>query len=76
VIRIIVRCQRDKDHAKVLTLHRTAKMEWAETLIALLEGTSPMYFYPPGEKASIGQCAACGGKLKCEVSEGEGKNVI
>jgi hypothetical protein len=69
-IRIIVRCANDPGkHAKVIRVAEQFGMEWAEVFAELLDGTSPMYIYAPGELSPIGKCATCGGKLSSEVKE-------
>jgi hypothetical protein len=72
MIQITVRCQdHPQKHAKILRLNPGAGMGTAETLAALLDGTSSLYFFPPGEQSPIGRCCVCGGKVKSEVGEVE-----
>ena len=68
-IRIMVRCAKDKDHAKVLRIDSALGLGYAETLAGLLDGSSPLYIYPPGEGSPIGKCAVCGAKLNCTVAQ-------
>jgi hypothetical protein len=68
-IRIVIRCQKDDDHAKVLRFDPHLGFEWVWTLAGLLDGTSPFYIYPPGEGSPIGKCAICGAPYTCTVLE-------
>jgi hypothetical protein len=68
-IRIIMRCQDDENHAKVLRLDAKLGMEYAQTLAGLLDGSSPLYIFPPQDLSPIGKCAICGGKLKYTIEE-------
>lgn len=69
IIQLVLRCQKDKDHAKVFRLDAGLGMGYAETLAALLDGSSAYYIYPPGDLSPIGVCSVCRGKLQCEISE-------
>jgi hypothetical protein len=39
--------------------------QWA----GLMDGTSPMYVYPPDKKSVIGKCGVCGKPFKATVTE-------
>ena len=69
IIQIILRCKKDRDHAKIFRLDANVGMGLAETLAALLDGSSHLYIYPPGDQSPIGLCAVCGGGLTSEISE-------
>lgn len=43
--------------------------EFAEMQCGLLDGTSPMYLFPPGPESSIGKCGICGAKITAKVVE-------
>jgi hypothetical protein len=64
-----VRCAKDENHAKVLRIDPALGLGYAETLAGLLDGSSPLYIYPPGEGSPIGKCAVCGAKLNCTVAQ-------
>lgn len=66
---ITIRCQaQPQKHAKVIRFQDTDK-NYVDTLAALLDGTSHLYIYKPGEFSPIGKCATCGGALRSEVKE-------
>lgn len=75
-IRLIVRCTKDKDHAKVLRLGAGFGMARAQELAALLDGTSPLYIYAPEVGSVMGNCHVCRAKVTCEVKEVEANNVL
>ena len=73
-IRIIPRCSVDPNHAKILRLKVDKKgdrvnLAFAKILAHLIDGTSPMYIYPPQDGSPMGFCCKCGGKLTCSVEE-------
>lgn len=70
-IRITVRCSRNSNHAKILCLKGRAGWALAKTLAELLDGTSPLYIYKPGDLSPIGRCAVCHAPTSSEVSEVE-----
>jgi len=43
--------------------------QFAEGFAGLIDGTSPMYVYPPDEKSSIGKCGICRSKVKATLVE-------
>lgn len=45
--------------------------QYVEQFAGLLDGTSPLYVYPPGTSSDIGKCGMCGGRFTAEVTEGE-----
>jgi hypothetical protein len=69
-IRIVVRCEKDPDHAKVLEM-RGRGLEYARDLAGLLDGTSDMYIYKPGPDSPIGKCGLCGAKVYASVQTWE-----
>ncbi len=46
--------------------------EWVESWAGLMDGTSPMYVYPPTDFSPIGKCGICSRRLKTTVTEVEG----
>lgn len=66
---IIVRCQSDRDHAKVLRIDGALQESYIETLAGLLDGSSHYFLNPPGDRSPIGKCATCGGTLRSEISQ-------
>lgn len=68
-IRIIVKCQDNEQHAKTLRLDAALGLEYALTLAQLLDGSSPLYIFPPRDLSPIGKCAICGGKLACTLEK-------
>lgn len=69
VFQIILRCRRDSDHAKVIRIDQALGMAYVDTLAQLLDGSSHLYIHPPGDRAPIGRCSACGAQLKSEISQ-------
>ena len=59
----------DNGHSQVMQVAGNLGREYAERLAGLLDGTSDLYRYPPGEESVIGKCGICGAKITCEVSE-------
>lgn len=40
---------------------------YAATLAGLLDGSSPLYVYPPGQESKIAKCGICGTAIKCTL---------
>lgn len=41
--------------------------KFVEGVAGLLDGSSPMYQFPPGDDSVIGKCSKCGAKIHCTV---------
>jgi len=73
-VQITVRCEKDKDHAKILRWGcvidgMRKELAKAKEIAAVLDGSSAKYMRPPGDLSPIGICAICRGKLTCEVKQ-------
>lgn len=69
-LRIVVRCSKEPfKHGKMLQFKPEATRELAETVAKILDGSSEMYIYPPGELSPIGRCGVCGAAVEAEVEE-------
>ena len=69
-IRIIVRCARNENHAKVLRLNaKVIGFETAAFIAAILDGTSAAYITAPGPNSPVGKCCTCGGELETTIEE-------
>lgn len=64
--RIEFRCE--KGHKQVMTYSGVTR-EYADGHAKLIDGTSPMYVYPPGNDSSIGKCATCGSQITSTPAE-------
>ncbi len=56
-------------HTQQLKLSQDLGRVWAENYAALLDGSSPLYLYPPDETSSLGKCGLCGKRIKATVME-------
>ncbi len=63
----------EKGHRQVIKVDSSLGEEWARNLAGLLDGTSPMYVYPPGEDSPIGKCGVCGTPITATILGNEGK---
>lgn len=65
--RVTIRCTENKDHAKILQMNLPLAM--VEDFAGLMDGTSPMFIYPPGPGSPIGKCGICRGQLMSTIEE-------
>lgn len=54
-------------HVAVMEFDARMGREYAETQLGLLDGTSPMYKFPPGPESQLGKCGVCRGPLKGRI---------
>jgi hypothetical protein len=61
----------EKGHSQTTRLDASLGRGWAEQWMRLLDGTSPLYLYPPkpGEPGVIGRCGICGSPIKGKLTE-------
>ncbi len=57
----------ESGHRQIMKVDASLGREYAESLAGLLDGTSPLYLYPPGEDSCIGKCGICGKKITCTI---------
>lgn len=65
MIRVRVECS--SGHEQTIKYDESFSLEWVETQCGLLDGTSPLYEYPPGPESVIGKCGICGKQVKCSI---------
>lgn len=53
-------------HQQVIT-YTGMQREFAESVAKLMDGSSPLYVFPPGPESSIGKCGICGAQLTSRV---------
>jgi hypothetical protein len=68
-IKITAVCESSPSHIQKLTIDEKLGKAYAKQLAGLLDGTSPMYLYPPGPESVIGKCGICKAQIKCNVTE-------
>lgn len=57
-------------HSQALRVDGKLGLEWAKMWAGLMDGTSPLYIYPPiGTDSLIGKCGICGSQIKCSVED-------
>lgn len=75
---INIRCA--NGHEQQLKIQKPDKRDeeaLARNLAGLLDGSSLLYLYPPGEGSPIGKCGICQAQIKATVvTESSGKGVI
>ncbi len=66
--KVTAKCE--NGHEQFVTYYDMTR-EQVEVIIGLVDGTSPLYIYPPGENSVIGKCAYpnCGKPFKCSIQE-------
>jgi hypothetical protein len=68
--RVLIQCDNIPEHRQ--EIHYDApSLEDAQRYAGLLDGSSPLYKYPPREDpdAQIGRCGLCGSLFTCTVQE-------
>ena len=63
----------EQGHRQAIKVDPDLGEEWARGLAGLMDGTSPMYLYPPGANSPIGKCGICGTPITATVLGYEGK---
>jgi hypothetical protein len=72
-VRLVVRCESDFNHGKILRAFAPQDVDVDDVKRELrkigevLDGSSLLYLNLPGALSPIGMCAMCRGKLKCYV---------
>lgn len=65
---ITVRCESGHEQKiGYYGLHRP----FVESVAGFMDGTSPMFKYPPGAESAIGKCGICGKQVKATVTDAE-----
>ncbi len=61
-------CDCEAGHVQTLRISKEMSREWVEQLAGLLDGTSPLYVFPPGSDSPIGKCCYTLGVKESEYS--------
>lgn len=67
---ILITAQCYNGHKQELRIHDELGIDFARTHAELLDGTSPMYVFPPGADSMIGKCGICKVPFRCTIEEG------
>lgn len=66
-VEMYLRCENGHDQVIIV---RGLDLDTVKGMAGLIDGTSPMYVYPPGPESMIGKCGICRGKIMSEVRVG------
>lgn len=64
---ILVTVTCEAGHSQPLKLDSSFGEDYARSFAGLLDGSSPMYKFPPGPESVIGKCGICGKRVKATV---------
>jgi hypothetical protein len=65
---LIIKLRCARDHEQIIRF-RNVDRTFAERLAGILDGTSPLYIYPPGPESTIAKCGLCLDNITATVED-------